>query len=161
MDEFKDLFISYGGHTLAVGCELEREKILTFKQAVNSYAESRLTSEDLKRKIYIDAELDFSDISPSFLDKYWLLAPFGVGNPKPFFLTREAEIIAQPQKLQGKHSKLWLKQKNRIFEALAWGRGDWAETLFRGERIDLVYSLQFSRYLGEDKISLAIEDIKF
>ncbi len=161
LDEYKDLFISYGGHTLAVGCELEREKILTLKQAVNSYAESRLTAEDLKRKIYIDAELNFSELSSSFLDKYWLLAPFGIGNPKPFFLTRGAEIIAQPQKLQGKHSKLWLKQKNRIFEALAWGRGDWAETLFRGERIDLVYSLQFSRYLGEDKISLAVEDIKF
>jgi len=161
LDKYKDLFVSYGGHTLAVGCELERENVLAFKEAVNSYAESRLTSEDLKRKIYIDAELSFSEINSSFLDKYWLLAPFGIGNPRPVFLTRGAEIVAQPQKIQGKHSKLWLKQDSRIFEALGWGREDWAETLHRGEKIDLVYSLQLSRYLGEDKLSLSVEDIKF
>lgn len=160
LDRCKDFFLSFGGHTLAVGCEIEREKISILKEALNEFAHSRLTEKHLKRKVHIDAQIDFADINFSFIEKYSLLSPFGIGNAKPIFLTEKVEVVTKPQKIQGKHSKFLVKQNGRIFEALGWGRGDWADIIRRGESISLVYSLYFSQYLGEKKLSLSIEDIK-
>ncbi len=108
----------------------------------------------------IDTSLSFADIDNHFIDNYLLLSPFGVGNPKPIFLTERARIISEPRKIQGRHSKIHLKQGGRIFEAMGWRREDWTEILHRGMEIDLAYSLHFSHYLGEEKLSFSIQDIK-
>jgi single-stranded-DNA-specific exonuclease len=71
-----------------------------------------------------------------------------------------AEVVAQPKTLNGKHSKFILRQNGKMFEAVGWGRSDWAKHVRRGDLIDLVYSLQFSHYLGDERLSLSLEDIK-
>jgi hypothetical protein len=47
-----------------------------------------------------------------------------------------------------------------MFEALGWGRTDWAKQTQRGDLVDLVYSFQFSHYHGEERLNLSLEDIK-
>lgn len=160
MDECKDLFLTYGGHSMAVGCVLPEENMKLFKESINIIANERISDEDLKRKVVIDSKLEFPDVTSSFLEKYFLLSPFGVGNPRPVFFTEGAEVASDPKKIKQKHSKLLLKQKKKCFEALAWDRVDWAQGLQRGDKIDVAYSFQFSEYLGEMKLSLSIEDIK-
>jgi single-stranded-DNA-specific exonuclease len=160
LDENKDLFHNYGGHTMAVGCELAQGDMANFKDHINAYAHSRITREQLKRKISIDARIDFGDINRTILDILCLLSPFGLGNPKPVFLTEEAEIIAPPTKIQGKHCKFLVKKNGKIFESIGWGKGGWADELWTGDRIDMVYSLMASEYLGEEKVALSLEDLK-
>lgn len=160
LEECKDFFLSYGGHTHAAGCVLALEDMAAFKEAINAIASSRIKDEHLKRKIYIDAKVDFTDINLSLIENYSLLSPFGVGNPKPVFLTQKAVVVGEPQKIQGKHSKFLVRQNGRIFKALGWGREDWAENIQKGDRIDMAYSLLLSEYLGEKEISLSLEDVK-
>lgn len=160
LDACQDLFLDYGGHSMAVGCVLPQENMSHFKRSVNDFANSRLSDDDLKRKITIDSKVNFMDIESHFLEIYDLLSPFGVGNPKPIFLTEKVEVMAEPQMIKGKHSKFFLKQNGRVFEALGWERADWARIIQRGEQIDIVYSFQFSDYLGERSIILSIEDIR-
>ncbi len=160
LDENKQHLLTYGGHILAVGCELMRDRMDAFKKSVNVFSDSKLTEDDFKKKIHIDAKLNFNTIGVRFLDNLQLLSPFGVGNPKPIFLTEMAEVVAEPKTINGKHSKFILKQNGKMFEALGWRRGDWAEKAKRGDLIDLVYSLQFSHYLGEERLNLSLEDIK-
>ena len=69
-------------------------------------------------------------------------------------------MVGEPRKLNGKHSKFLLRQNSKIFEALGWGKGDWADTIRAGDRVDLAYSLQYSHYKGEERLNLSIEDIK-
>jgi single-stranded-DNA-specific exonuclease len=160
LDKNKELFLNYGGHTMAVGCEMARETMETLKKEINAFVASRITEDHLKRKLYIDAKIDFGDIDFSLLEILASLSPFGLGNPKPLFLTEEAAVVAQPKKIQGKHSKFLVKNNGRTFEALGWGRGEWADQIFAGDRIDLVYTLQVSEYLGEEKLNLSLEDIR-
>ncbi len=152
--------INFGGHPMAVGCELSREEITGFKQALNVYSQSKITDEHLKRKINIDASLQFKDINSVFLDKLFLLAPFGLGNPRPFFLSENIEILSAPQRLQERHSKMMLKQDGKIFEGLGWGKSEWTERFKKGDRVNIVYSLQFSEYQGEERMNLSLEDMK-
>jgi single-stranded-DNA-specific exonuclease len=160
LEETKRFLMTYGGHVLAVGCELMRDQMDAFREAANNFADSKLSEDDFKKKIHIDAKLDFNNIGIRFLDNMQLLSPFGIGNPKPIFFTELAEVVAKPKTLNGKHSKFLLRQNGKMFEALGWGRGDWAEYAQRGDLIDLVYSLQFSHYLGEERLNLSLEDIK-
>ncbi|NOR54514.1 MAG: single-stranded-DNA-specific exonuclease RecJ, partial [Candidatus Aminicenantes bacterium] len=160
LHECKDWLLDYGGHSMAVGCVLERENMTFFRKAVNDFVRSRITDDHLKRKISIDSKIDFTDLTSSFIEKYSLLSPFGAGNPKPVFLTERAEVLGEPKEIKGRHSKLVVNQKGRIFEALGWNRNDWAQNFKRGDIIDLVYSIQFSEYMGEKKLNLSLEDIK-
>lgn len=160
LDECKDWLLDYGGHSMAVGCVLERESMIFFRKAVNDFARSRITDDHLRRKISIDSKIDFTDLTSSFIEKYFLLTPFGAGNPKPVFLTERVEVIGEPKEIKGRHSKLVVNQKGKIFEALGWNRNDWAQNFRRGDIIDLVYSFQFSEYMGEKRFNLSLEDIK-
>ncbi len=160
LDENHQYLLTYGGHVLAVGCELMQDRMGAFRKAANAFADSKLTEDDLRKKIHIDAKLNFNNIGVRFLDSLQLLSPFGVGNPRPVFLTEMAEVVAQPKTISGKHSKFILKQNGKMFEALGWGRGDWAELAHRGDLVDLVYSFQFSHYMGEKRLNLSLEDIK-
>jgi len=160
LEDSRAHLLNHGGHILAVGCELMRDNMISFKETVNLFAEERIREEDLKRKIPIDVQIQFSDLNASFLDYISMLSPSGIGNPKPVFLTQRAEVIGEPRKLNGKHSKFLLRQNSKIFEALGWGNGEWADTIHAGDWIDLAYSLQYSHYKGEEKLNLSIEDIK-
>lgn len=160
LDDNKDFFHNYGGHTMAVGCELARGDMANFKGLINAYVQSRITEEHLKRKIRIDARVDFVDINRIFHDILSSLSPFGLGNPKPLFLTEKAEIIAPPKKIQGKHCKFLVRQNGKIFESIGWQKGAWADMIDTGDRVDMVYSLMTSDYLGEKKVILSLEDIK-
>jgi hypothetical protein len=53
-----------------------------------------------------------------------------------------------------------VKQKGRILEALGWEKAEWAQYIQRGDTINLAYSFQISEYLGEEKLSLNLEDLK-
>ncbi|MFC2158997.1 single-stranded-DNA-specific exonuclease RecJ [Acidobacteriota bacterium] len=153
-------FVNFGGHTHAVGCELLRDNMDAFKSGVNLYTQSILSEDVLTRKIKIDVRLDFKEINNSFLDHLSLLAPFGVGNPKPVLMTENAEVAAPPKKLKGKHSKFLVRKDGQFFEALCWGRADWADKVSQGDLINLAYTLQFNEYLGKRQLNLNIVDIK-
>ena len=160
LDKNKDHFNNYGGHTMAVGCELAHKEMANFKDHINTYAQTRITNEQLKRKINIDARVDFTDINLAILEILSILSPFGMGNPKPVFLTEKAEIVAPPKKIQGRHSKFLVQKNGKIFESIAWRKSEWADELNAGDRVDLVYSLMTSEYLGEERVTLSLEDIK-
>jgi len=153
-------FLSFGGHRLAVGCTLRADDMPAFKAAINELAGPRISEDDLRRKIRIDAPIGLDSLNLSFLEHYDRLVPFGVGNPKPVFLTEGIEVMSEPKKMQDRHVKFWVKQNGRTFEALGWDKADWAGLLSRGDKIDIAYTLHVSEYLGEEKLSLAVEDIR-
>ena len=153
-------FLSYGGHRLAVGCSLKTEDMPAFKAAINELAGPGISDEDLKRKIRIDAELGLESIDAAFLEHYARLVPFGVGNPKPVFLGEGLEVVDAPKTMQGRHVKFRVRRNGRSFPALGWDKAGLAGRIGRGDRVDLAFTLHVSRYLGEEEVGLAIEDIR-
>lgn len=160
LQQVENSLLNFGGHPMAVGCELSCDKMDSFKQAVNIYADNMIQPEDLRKKIHIDTKINFNDIDAKFLDMLSLLSPFGMGNPRPVFLTENVEIVAEPIKIKRRHIKALVRNDGIVFEAIGWGKGDWKDRLFKGDRISIVYSLNFSEYLGEERLYLNMEDIK-
>ncbi len=160
VNECADLCQNFGGHKQAVGCTLSYDRLPDFKERINSLARARITDELLERKLQIDCRLNFSSISPSFLEFYSRLLPFGVGNPRPVFVAEEADVLSEPSVVQNRHLKFWARQSGRVFEVMAWEKSRFWPHLRRGSSLDLAYSLQFSDYRGKRQIILALEDLR-
>lgn len=160
LNALQQYLFNHGGHPMAVGCELDCADMQSFRQSANEYVAGRISGEDLKRKIRIDSSLEFKEIDDNLLHFLSLMSPFGVGNPKPVFATEGVELTSAPRIMQNKHLKLFVRKDGRVFEALGWGKASWAESLTRGDRVDLAFGLQVSEYMGEERLQLILEDIR-
>ncbi|MGC8746112.1 MAG: single-stranded-DNA-specific exonuclease RecJ [Candidatus Saccharicenans sp.] len=153
--------LNFGGHKQAIGCTLNHQDLPAFKEAINRLAAERISDELLERKLRIDCRLDFSAITPSFVDFYLRLLPFGVGNARPVFLAEGVDILSEPVTLQNRHLKFWVRQQGRVLEALAWEKAKVLTGIHRGNKINLAYSLQISDYQGKRQLNLIVEDITY
>jgi single-stranded-DNA-specific exonuclease len=160
LEDCRHLFLSYGGHRLAVGCTLLTDRMAEFRATLNPLAEARIPVESLQRRIRIDGPLDFAALDDRFMEVFARLVPFGVGNPKPLFVADNVEVISDPKVLQGKHIKFLARQNGRVLEALGWDKADWRHVIRRGSRVSAAFSVMTSEYLGEQKTNLSIEDLK-
>ena len=97
-----DLLIRFGGHALAAGLSLEKEKLGELRQRLNE--NSALTEDDLKVKVRIDMELPLSLISESLIEELRTLEPFGTGNDRPLFAARD--VFLKNMRVFGKNSNV-------------------------------------------------------
>ena len=74
--------------------------------------------------------------------------------------SERVEVLRNPERIQGKHTKLLVRQSGRIFEAIGWDKPDLADEIREKDGIDIVYSLQFSTYRGEERLCLSLEDVR-
>lgn len=88
----KDLFDKFGGHKMAAGLSLQKEKIAELRRRLNENC--RLTEEDFTPKVHIDLALPFSYVTEEFIQELELLAPFGTGNKKPVFAQKEVLLLS-------------------------------------------------------------------
>ena len=82
----KELFTKYGGHRLAAGVSMEKEKIDLFRRTVNERC--TLSEKEMAEKVVIDMEMPFSAVTGKLVEELSLLEPFGKGNTRPVFAGR-------------------------------------------------------------------------
>jgi len=86
------LFHRFGGHAHAVGFSLPSERLPLLRARMKAYASTRLTPALLVPQLEYDAELSLAEITPELMAWIARLAPFGMGNPEPVFLTRNVTL---------------------------------------------------------------------
>lgn len=158
-----ELFINVGGHPMAAGFTIETERLSTFKQTLEELAETVVTDEILERKITIDLEIGFNNLSPELYKSLQALSPFGMGNHEPIFLSRR--VLVREKRLlgkDGKHLRLILQGGDigKVLEAVAFGMGDRASELQEEGYIDIVYTLDENEWNGQKRLQLKIRDFK-
>ncbi|MCD6195089.1 single-stranded-DNA-specific exonuclease RecJ [bacterium] len=159
--EVKDFIIKGGGHAKAAGVELALDKVEEFYEKLLQLAEEKIKEEDLLPVLEIDAILSFKDIDFSFWQLMQDFEPFGMGNPKPLFLTQEAEVVDLKTMGNGnRHLSIFLQEGGQVMRAVYFNGGDLNNHLSRGQKVDLVYSLICDNYAGRPKVELKIQDLK-
>jgi single-stranded-DNA-specific exonuclease len=158
-------FEKHGGHAQAVGCTLKQEfadkkGIRQLSEALQAYADSVLSAEDLVPSLTIDAVLDVEDVNPGLCKDLERLGPFGIGNPVPSFTTEQVPISRGPWILKEQHLKLELEGNGRPLDVIWWRNKEAARGLEPGTPIDLVYSVSCDTYRGQEKILLTVKDMR-
>jgi len=159
LKECDHILESFGGHKLAAGLIIERKNIDKLKTTFNSIANNKLRELELVSKVFIDQELSLTKIDKALLNSLDAFNPLGLGNPKPVFLAKNLQVVGYPKTLNNKHLKFKVRGNNKVMSAIAWHSGELFNSIATGVRIDLVYGLRESEYLGRKEIELNAVDV--
>ncbi|MFA6522197.1 MAG: single-stranded-DNA-specific exonuclease RecJ [Patescibacteria group bacterium] len=156
-----ELFVKCGGHPEACGLTLAtQEGIEAFKTHAQTFAAAFFGDREIKSTLAIDASIPFTAISDAFLLELERLAPFGQKNPKPIFHTRDVSILStQTIGKDGKHLRLMVSHLgSACFSVIGFGMAELGAFLRLGDKIELVYELQFHEWNGKKDIQMRLLD---
>jgi len=91
----REHLVEFGGHPGAAGLTIERDRIAPFREALNRVAHERMDAGLLAPRVELDGELPLSELTEELMRDLDALAPFGMGNPRPVFLSRDARLPAE------------------------------------------------------------------
>ena len=163
LESCEELFEQFGGHQAAAGMTIKQENIEELQKRLNAHATENLSEEDLIPEIKIDALVSSKTLNLDLIDELKQLAPFGMGNPKPRFLTANLFLTADPFVMKEKHLKLKLADKSgKPFEAVWWDGVEKSKdiSLAPNGSFDLAYSAEANTWRGNTKLQLVVQDIR-
>ncbi len=166
LDSCAELLEKFGGHAAACGFTIKQENIDALRIKINEHASRHLSDEDLIPEVRIDAEISSQSLNLDLVNALKKLEPFGQGNLKPKFLTKDLFLVGEPFVMKEKHLKLKLQDaKGKQFEAVWWDGVDKSaanigQTLERNLRIELVYSPEANSWNGNTRLQLVVEDLR-
>lgn len=166
LEEVKEHLLEFGGHPTAAGLTILREKVHPFREAINRIAQNRIDPEMLTPCLEADGELPLSSLTQGLIRDLELLAPFGVGNPWPVFISRDARLPAEPKRTR--FSPLGVRftvedAEGRPFDALQPRQELWEGWNLRRipeGPLALAYSPLFRRGKEGLRVELKLKDLK-
>jgi single-stranded-DNA-specific exonuclease len=155
---------NFGGHELAAGFTLARDRIDAFRQVFLRECAAQTRRNKLIPTLNIDTEISLSDINPQLLRELELLRPLGQGNPEPKFMIRGLRPAGSPR-LMGKEQKHFhfnVAQNGISYRAVVFNRLDLLPVLDVTGRhfIDAAFTLNLNNFFSPPRLELHIDDIK-
>ena len=173
----KDIFTKFGGHPMAAGISLDRDRVAELRQRLNDNC--RLSQEDLTETIYIDVPMPLSYITEELVEQLGRLEPFGNGNSKPLFALKGIPVLSattmgrdnQYMRLKlkmengGTMTGLLFRGKDQLEELIVgkYGQAAW-EGLFSGNAsgvtLDIIYQPGVNEFRDSKTLQITIENFK-
>lgn len=151
----------YGGHPMAAGLTVREDKFENFKSLFLRNVNKILTNDDLIPAISIDGEMALTDINSRFMRFLEKLGPFGPGNMRPKFVSRNLSISGQPRLMgKGEHIRFIVSQNGRNYPAVGFKLSSHYEDLIRGVPVDIAYVVEVNQWQGQSNIQLNVRDIQ-
>ena len=162
IDSCRDLLTNFGGHMYAAGLSMRECDLPEFKTRFEKYVSEHITEEQKQPLIPIEEEIAFSDIDKTFFALLRHLEPFGPGNPRPVFLTRNVINNRYTKRVgkMGEHLRLDVTDRTAAITGIAFGRGDFALHMQNGNAVDVCYELDENTFNGVTSIQMMVQDIK-
>lgn len=165
VESARDLLENFGGHTYAVGLSLKEENIPEFSRRFEEYVAKNILPSQRQPLLEIDAVITFSEITPTFFAMLNRFNPFGPGNQKPVFCTRNVKDFGT-SKLVGRHSehiKLELVDdtSGKVYNGIAFNMARHFEHIHAGLSFDICYTIEDNKhYPGGGALQLQIKEIR-
>ncbi|KWZ99865.1 single-stranded-DNA-specific exonuclease RecJ [Anaerococcus hydrogenalis] len=164
--EIKDLLESFGGHPMACGLSIKKEKVNEFRQKLNE--KSKLKKEDFENIINIDAQIPVEKLSLEFAQSLERLEPFGKDNPKAKFADKN--LLIKNLNMIGKNNntmKMTLNKNGRDIDAIMFNAkkeykllNDKFNSNILGNKIDAVFYPDINEFRGQKNLQLRLIDIR-
>ena len=137
-----DLFTRFGGHKQAAGLGLPMERVDEFRARLNAWAAARLSADDFRPRIEIDAVAGADEIRDETATELLALGPFGFGNPSPVLAIPGAEVAGAAQIFKEKHLRTCLRQNGRMLSVTAWRFAERVAEFAAGSRVDAAITVE-------------------
>ncbi|MFL5565498.1 MAG: single-stranded-DNA-specific exonuclease RecJ, partial [Gemmatimonadaceae bacterium] len=159
LGQAREHLLRYGGHRVAAGVTIARDKVPDFAARFNEIARSQLTPADLVPEIRVDLEVSIEGLDARIESLFRHFEPFGIGNPTPVLLARNV-VIARPPRVVGQDGlRLVLDTGTGSLDAIGWGLATRALEFQPGTKVDIAFRLERDDYRGESYLQARIADI--
>lgn len=154
-----ELLERYGGHRMAAGLTLRRERIAEFAERFEQAVAAVTPPAGFLPELLLDDRLDLDELSLQTMEDLERLEPYGQGNPRPLFIADRLEVVSS-RIVGDRHLKLALRsaRKRKIFDAIAFGKADQEPT--PGAALDIAFTPEISRFDGYDRFQLVIRELR-
>ncbi len=160
LKENADLLESYGGHELAAGFTIHREKIGLFRQALCRMADSYYATAGSAAALSSDCAIPPEMLTLSNVDSLKMLEPCGTGCPKPLLIMENLEVDRISQVGSGKHMRLRLRKGRYHFQAIYFSATAETACICPGDTVDVAFTPQVNEYRGERSVQMNVVDIR-
>ncbi|MBV9961028.1 MAG: single-stranded-DNA-specific exonuclease RecJ [Parafilimonas sp.] len=154
----REHLLGYGGHFAAAGLTMYENKLPDFIDSFERIVSETIHEDLLTPEIIIDAELSFKEISLAFLNIVDQMEPFGPGNMRPVFITKNVRDTGYSKVIKDQHIRFVLQQHDKIFTGIGFNMAEKFELLQKP--VDVVYTLDLNEWNGEKMIQLKVIDIR-
>jgi single-stranded-DNA-specific exonuclease len=153
-----ELISRFGGHAMAAGLTLERDKLDPFARAFDEEVGRWMRQAPAADVVETDGELAPPEIALDTAQALRAGGPWGQAFPEPsfdgVFSVRSARLVGE------RHMKLWVEvpQSGRSFDAIAFNHCEEGGEFVPPQGLQqLVYRLDVNEYQGERRLQLVIE----
>ena len=162
IDSCSELLTNFGGHKYAAGLSMHIDDLPEFKQRFEAYVAAHIREDQLQPTLLVEAELDLADITPAFYNVIRYLEPFGPGNPRPLFATRNLINHRDTRAVgkEGEHLRLDVTDRAYAITGIAFKRGAMAQHIQNGNPVDICYELDENTFNNRTTIQMMVQDIK-
>lgn len=149
----QSMLLNFGGHPMAAGFSLAREKIADFRRALFHTIEKMTMDTHPSHTLALDGYLTLEEINLELVEQIDKLAPFGPGNPPLIFASRNLTLLSSSAVGKNKeHLQVIVENENGLSHKIIWWQG--AGFSLPEGKFDLAYSLRASDYRGQRDIQI-------
>lgn len=156
----REHLLGYGGHFAAAGMTLLPENVTAFAAAFEKAVSALITDDLLIPEIIIDAEISFTDITPSFFSILAQMEPFGPENMRPVFIARKVMDTGFSKIVKEQHIRFVLRQNNITLTGIGFNMADKFSILRQQEPVDIVFTIDENVWNGETNLQLKMIDLR-
>ena len=160
LKENAHLLESYGGHELAAGFTICRDKIGAFREALCRTAERYYAQIGEATALSGDCVIPPELLTISNIDDLKVLEPCGSGCPKPLFVMENLTVEKISQVGSGKHMRLRVRSGRYSFQAIYFSATAETACICQGETVDIAFTAQINEYRGERSVQMNVVDIR-
>ena len=156
-----DILDRFGGHELAVGLAIKRENLQELKRRLMERAEETLRDCEQEPVLEVDYVARPEDLSVQSVKSLSVLEPFGMGNPTPLFVLKDAGVEEITPISHERHVKMLLSCGGHNFCSMVFGMGAGRCPFVKGDQVDLVFSAEVNYFRGRESVQLIAKDIRW
>ncbi len=163
LEKCSDHIEQFGGHKYAAGLTLKEEDLEPFKQAFEEVVKTTIDPTLLEPELSLDAELQFTDITPKFYRILKQLAPFGPGNMTPVFMSNPVCDTGYGKRVgeDKSHLRLVMQQgSSATITGIGFGMGQKMEIASDKKPFKVAYTIDENEWQGNVSLQLRLKDIK-
>jgi single-stranded-DNA-specific exonuclease len=156
----REHLIGYGGHFAAAGLSLLPDEVDSFSLKFEEIVSATIQPHQLIPKIQIDSELNFSDITPSLYNIIRQMEPFGPGNPRPVFITRNVSDTGFSKIVKDDHIRFSLKNRETVLSGIGFKMAEKFPLLKNKRPVDIVFTIDENEWNGQKQLQLKMIDFR-
>ena len=164
LEACQEHIVQFGGHRYAAGLTIKPEDYLAFKNAFELAVAENIKPEQRIPTAAYDLGITLDKITPKFYRIIAQMSPFGPGNMRPVFMTKNCQDVGGTRAVghDQSHLKLDVTDTSKVtLSGIGFGMAKHISKIKSRDRFQILFTLDENEYRGVKSVQLKLKDLRF